>query len=557
MLYIFDDYKLDTDRYILMRDRDTLQIEPKVFDLLAYFLDHRGDVVTKEALLEELWPDQFVTESALTYCIMAARKSIGDNGRTQRRIKTVHGRGYRFIGAVEERSESISEAEIDPAPESPQTPAVPTSPAEAMGFPYWQKVAQQAIERSAHPEAVEALLKGVEVLQNDLEMSDQTLQDLTLQVTLSAALSAGGDRRPQAKERAYLQMREHCDPPVADRPIRFQIQQGLWAYALFQADLKSAQALGEACLQWVQQAPLPGLCSWSHYALGLTLFKAGELTSALTHFEQSLGRHQNHSLPVSKTPQDLSVISSAYAARCSGASEPTLALQRMEAALNLAKQQGQPMRLASALISAAHLDFLRREVGSTHERSSAAVALATQHALPHWAAQGKVLIGWALTAEGQIEAGLEHIRRGVEAYRETGVVLAIPTLLAIWADATKRAGRFQEGVAILDDALGMIDSMGGHDIASELYRLKGICLAPEDPDTAETTLRQAIDIAARQRATVLELRAAVSLGELWRQQGDTADIRDLLISRYDALSDPEGLTDAREAQRLLAEAAND
>ena len=66
-------------------------------------LQHRDRVVTKHELLENLWPDQFISEVTLNHCLMVARKAIGDSGRTQRCIKTLHGRGYRFIAAVQER----------------------------------------------------------------------------------------------------------------------------------------------------------------------------------------------------------------------------------------------------------------------------------------------------------------------------------------------------------------------------------------------------------------------------------------------------------------------
>ncbi len=557
MLYIFDDYKLDTDQYMLLRDRTTLQIEPKVFDLLTYFLEHRGDVVTKETLLEQLWPDQFVTESALTYCIMAARKSIGDSGRAQRRIRTVHGRGYRFIGAVEERPESISDVVFEPAPKPTLAAATTRDLSAQADFTYWQKVAQRAIERVAHMEAIEALCQGIEVLKNDPEVPKQTLQDLTLQVTLNVALSANGTMDLQAKERAYLQMRELCHMPLADSPLLFQIQQGLWAYSALQADFSTAQTLGEACLQSTQSTQHPALSSWARYVLGLTLFEAGELPIALTHFEQCLTYQQPVSCAESRHGEDLSVGALAHAARaqwCLG--EPAPALHRMDTALTRAHQQNQPVNQVTALISAAHFDHMRRDTTSAHSRAKAAVALAIQHNLPHWAAQGEVLLGWAVTAEGQtegqIETGLERIRRGVAAYRNTGVVLTVPTLLAVQADATIQAGQFQESLAILGDALQMVDLMGGHYMASELHRLKGVCLGLENPDAAEDALRKAMDIAMRQQATLLELRAAVSLGELWQQQGNTAKISSLLMPRYDALPDTEGLIDAREAQRLLA-----
>jgi DNA-binding winged helix-turn-helix (wHTH) protein len=68
--------------------------------MLAYLIQHRDRVVTKEELLERLWPDRFVTEATLTSRLIAARKAVGDRGREQRLIQTLHGRGYRFIGAA-------------------------------------------------------------------------------------------------------------------------------------------------------------------------------------------------------------------------------------------------------------------------------------------------------------------------------------------------------------------------------------------------------------------------------------------------------------------------
>jgi DNA-binding winged helix-turn-helix (wHTH) protein/tetratricopeptide (TPR) repeat protein len=104
MIYAFDSYELDTDVYELRQTGKALKIEPKVFDVLACLLRNRANVVSKEALLDEVWPEQYITEATLSSCIMAARKAVGDSGRTQRVIQTIHGRGYRFIAPVDERS---------------------------------------------------------------------------------------------------------------------------------------------------------------------------------------------------------------------------------------------------------------------------------------------------------------------------------------------------------------------------------------------------------------------------------------------------------------------
>jgi DNA-binding winged helix-turn-helix (wHTH) protein/predicted ATPase len=104
MLYSFDEYELDLQRYELRYAGKRVKLEPQVFNVLVYLIQQHDRVVTKEELLEQLWPGRFVSEASLTSRLMAARRAIGDRGREQRLIQTVHGRGYRFIAPVEERS---------------------------------------------------------------------------------------------------------------------------------------------------------------------------------------------------------------------------------------------------------------------------------------------------------------------------------------------------------------------------------------------------------------------------------------------------------------------
>jgi DNA-binding winged helix-turn-helix (wHTH) protein/tetratricopeptide (TPR) repeat protein len=102
MIYRFGDCQLDDLRYELRRDGQPRHLEPQVFEVLAYLVRHRDRVVTKAELLDEIWGSRFVTDSALTSRVKAARRAIGDSGREQRVIRTVHGRGYRFLASVRE-----------------------------------------------------------------------------------------------------------------------------------------------------------------------------------------------------------------------------------------------------------------------------------------------------------------------------------------------------------------------------------------------------------------------------------------------------------------------
>ncbi|MDX2379834.1 MAG: AAA family ATPase [Acidimicrobiia bacterium] len=101
MIYRFEDFELDTTLFELRHAGAPLHMEPQVFSVLVHLVAHRDRVVSKIELLDEVWLDRFVSESALTSRIQAARKACGDSGREQRVIQTRHGRGYRFVADVQ------------------------------------------------------------------------------------------------------------------------------------------------------------------------------------------------------------------------------------------------------------------------------------------------------------------------------------------------------------------------------------------------------------------------------------------------------------------------
>jgi DNA-binding winged helix-turn-helix (wHTH) protein len=97
----FGRFELDLDRVEIRVDGVQVPVEPQVFDVLAYLVEHRDRLVPKEELLDNVWGDRFVSESALTSRIKTARQVVGDSGREQSVIKTVHRRGYRFVADCE------------------------------------------------------------------------------------------------------------------------------------------------------------------------------------------------------------------------------------------------------------------------------------------------------------------------------------------------------------------------------------------------------------------------------------------------------------------------
>ena len=117
MLYFFEDYALDTDRRELRRGATLLSMEPQVFDLLVFLLGNRDRVVSKDDLLAWVWGKRIVSESTIASRIYAARRVVDDNGEQQRLIRTIIGKGIRFVGAVREQQDP---AQSVPPPVAPR-----------------------------------------------------------------------------------------------------------------------------------------------------------------------------------------------------------------------------------------------------------------------------------------------------------------------------------------------------------------------------------------------------------------------------------------------------
>jgi DNA-binding winged helix-turn-helix (wHTH) protein len=100
MRYVFGDCTLDTQQYELRRAGIRVPLRPKVFKVLVYLLEQRHRVVSRDEVLAQVWPTRYVGEETLTSCVKAVRRAVGDSGRTQRVIQTVHGRGLRFVADV-------------------------------------------------------------------------------------------------------------------------------------------------------------------------------------------------------------------------------------------------------------------------------------------------------------------------------------------------------------------------------------------------------------------------------------------------------------------------
>ena len=104
-VYSFGECVVDADRRELSMAGEAVTMQPKAFELLLFLIRNRHRAVDKDELQDELWPRSIVTETALTRCVMKARRAIGDDAEKQHAIKTVHGHGYRFVADIDEAVE--------------------------------------------------------------------------------------------------------------------------------------------------------------------------------------------------------------------------------------------------------------------------------------------------------------------------------------------------------------------------------------------------------------------------------------------------------------------
>ncbi len=159
---------------------------------------------------------------------------------------------------------------------------------------------------------------------------------------------------------------------------------------------------------------------------------------------------------------------------------PDQALERSRAAITLAQELSHPHSLAFARCFVAELHQFRREARAAQERAEAAITLSTEQGLPFWLARGVFERGWALAEQGLEEEGIAQIRQGLAAFWATGANLWRSCHLGLLAEAYGKAGRTEEGLAAVVEALDWVQSHGNRSYEAELYRVKGELLLAQE-----------------------------------------------------------------------------
>jgi class 3 adenylate cyclase/tetratricopeptide (TPR) repeat protein len=416
---------------------------------------------------------------------------------------------------------------------------------------YWYTAAQRAHERSAYMEAIGHLRKGLELLTTLPDTPEHRQQELDMQLTLGAALTATKGLAAPDVEVAYQRARELCQQ-VGETPQLFPVLGGLVRFYLGRGESQTAWELGEQMLSLVQRVHDPAGFALAHLTMGNVLFFLQEWDAARTHLEQGVAfynapQHRSQAFLTETHQGVLGLSRLAQVLWYLGYLDQ--ALQRSHEALTLARELAHPASVATALYFAAEVHMLRREGQRTYELAEAALGLAREHGFAFRAAQAMIQRGWALVVEqGQRETGLTQICQGLAALRATGSETGAYLILLV--AAYWRVGQIEEGLRVAEEALAVSRRNAG------LYRLKGELLlrcSAEHPAEAESCFRQALEIARRQGAKSLELRVAMSLSRLWQRQGKRAEAHELLAPVYGWFTEGFDTPDLQEAKALLEE----
>lgn len=208
-----------------------------------------------------------------------------------------------------------------------------------------------------------------------------------------------------------------------------------------------------------------------------------------------------------------------------------------------------------------HLCGLRQAAGEIVEH---VIALSAEHGNPFFIAWGHVLQGAALAEQGKGAEGVALIRRGIDAFRDSGAVLMVPWFLGWLASALGDAGKTEGGLTTLAEAMDLVSKNGDRHFEAELYRIKGKLLfkslaqnqLPAIGDIAleaASCFSSAIEVAQRQQAKFFELRASMGLARLWQQQGKIAEALKMLAKIYGWFTEGFDTADLKEAKALLDE----
>ena len=429
----------------------------------------------------------------------------------------------------------------------------------------WGKAGQRSLERSALVEAVEQITRALDQIGSLPSTPVLRREQINLQAALITPLiHVKGYAAPETKgaaerARALIQQAEALGEPPEDPLLLFSVLYGFWVASYLAFNGGVMRELAPQFLTLAEKQGTTAALMIGHRLMGNTLLMTGDIVEARAHHDQALAFYDpaEHRPLATRFGQDVGVAILCYrswALWLLGYSEAALA--DAEQALEEAREIGHAATLMYALWHVSLNHIWCGNYATANSIVDELVALADERGALFWKAQGMRRQGQLLALTRKASDAVQLITAGITAFRSTGSTAQVLTNLSDLASAYADLGQFDDAWRCIDEAMTAIETAKERVWEAEVNRVAGqIALKLPEPDAAkaEAHFDRALDIARKQQANSWELRAAMSLARLWRDQGKPQQARELLASVYGWFTEGFDTGDLKEAKALLDE----
>ncbi len=423
---------------------------------------------------------------------------------------------------------------------------------------YWLKAGLRSRERSAEIEAISHLTRGLALLETLDESRARDARELDMLSPLGTAyIASRGYAAPEVGP-VFQRARALCER-VGQPPQLFAIMLGIWEWHIVRGDLRLSPELAAEGMEFASRLGDPGILMEALFMEGETRLYRADFAGARGSFAKAVAEYDDRDRTrfwAALTSHNAGITCrSNLAVSLWHLGYPDQALKVNREMCQLARAIDHPYSLAYALHHTGWLYQLCRLGAEVRKAAAEEIALATEQGFALWRATGTLFLGGVALLEGRPEEALPLLLKGLDTFRATGAGLTLPLQLGTLGDTYTKTGRFEDARRVLDEGIALVEKNDERCQEAELHRLKGALLLAESPEqaaAAEACFRQAIETARRQQSRAWELRATMSLAQLWHFQGRRDEARNALAAVYGTYTEGFTTPDLEDAKAMLA-----
>ena len=425
-------------------------------------------------------------------------------------------------------------------------------------IPYWRRAGQRAAERSAYPESIAHLYKGLELLMGLPDSPERDRSELGLRITLGPALMSFKGMGMEEVEQTYTRARKLAEG-TGDSVSLFTALYGLWQMNHVRGAVAVAKGIAGDLMRSTEGGDDSGQRLQAHHSNWTSSFFSGDPKACLHHTSRGVEiydreEHRTHRfLYGAHDPGVCGLTLGSVSSWFLG--YPDRGVQMGEDSMALAEELAHPVSAAVGLLFVTAMYQFRRDAEATERYGEMGVALCAEHGIAAWGPAMATLRGWAQLELGGGDAVAE-IGAAMQTWQATGNKLFWPWFLALQAEADGQAGKAQDGLEKAAEGLAHAERTGEHWVDAELHRTRGDLLlarSARNIKKAETAFLEALEVARGQEAKSLELRATTSLARLWGENKKRAEAHALLAPIYGWFTEGFDTPDLKDAKALLDE----